>query len=358
MKLKIFLRVFGCLAILLTLIPFIAINYWWIRVFDFPHLQLTFLTFLGVLTSLYKFKLKDWKDVAFTVILTGCLVYQVAKVFPYTSMAPLEIMDSTPNSEAPILSIYASNVLQSNKKKEKLLAAIEKTDVDILLFTETDTTWRNAIHKVASKKYPHYIGKPLPNTYGMLLYSKLPLINPEVRFIVDDSVPSIQSLFLLPSGDTIQLFAIHPSPPMPQHNPSSTNRDAEMMKTALDALTSTYPVLVMGDFNDVSWSKTNRTFQQVSRLLDPRRGRGFYNSYHTGYFFMRWPLDHFFVSEQFRVSKLTRETSIDSDHFPMSIALTFEPEKAASQKALMPDESKIELAKKQIRSEEKSKDMN
>jgi endonuclease/exonuclease/phosphatase (EEP) superfamily protein YafD len=93
------------------------------------------------------------------------------------------------------------------------------------------------------------------------------------------------------------------------------------------------PIVVMGDLNDVAWSRTNYLFQKISGLVDPRIGRGLYNSFHAGYFFLRFPLDHFFHSTHFRLVELKRLAYFGSDHFPMYIRLSYEPEAQRQQKA-------------------------
>ena len=55
------------------------------------------------------------------------------------------------------------------------------------------------------------------------------------------------------------------------------------------------------------------------------------------YFFLRFPLDHFFHSAQFRLIELKRLAFFGSDHFPMFIRLSYEPEAAHQQEAPQPD---------------------
>src|SRR4030095_2295488 len=76
-----------------------------------------------------------------------------------------------------------------------------------------------------------------------------------------------------------------------------------------------------------------RLISKISGLLDPRIGRGFYNSFHAEYFFLRFPLDHFFHSTHFRLIELKRLAYFGSDHFPMFIRLSYEPEAERQQGA-------------------------
>ena len=62
-------------------------------------------------------------------------------------------------------------------------------------------------------------------------------------------------------------------------------------------------VVVCGDLNDVAWSFTTQLFLRLS-LLDPRRGRGPYNSFNAQSRLFRFPLDHVFHSNEFKLIDL------------------------------------------------------
>ena len=84
---------------------------------------------------------------------------------------------------------------------------------------------------------------------------------------------------------------------------------------------------------DVAWSHTSELFRRISGLLDPRVGRGLLPTFHANYAFLRWPLDHVFVSADFKVVDMKRLGDVGSDHFPIYIKLSYEPQDRAMQAA-------------------------
>lgn len=349
MILKRFLQFFGLLTVLLTLIPLIGKQYWWIVVFDFPHFQLTILTLISLLAFFIRFDVHSKFDIFFVLVLSGCFIFQLVKIYPYTPLADYEVLPPESSDKERMLSLYTANVHQENKKSAVLLGELKKYDPDIVVLTETNKRWTAVLRKNLEYAYAYQVSIPLENTYGMLVGSKFPLYDSKVHYMVDDSIPSIHTKLILPKNDTIQLFAIHPRPPLPSHDPKSTGRDAELMEIAKLSRASKYSVIVTGDFNDVAWSGTTALFHNMSGLLDMRKGRGFYNTYHADYPIFRWPLDHIFISPEFRNMALGLGEKIGSDHIPMYVKLSFEPEGKERLTVALPTHEETERADEMIR---------
>ncbi|MFN7138107.1 MAG: endonuclease/exonuclease/phosphatase family protein, partial [Limisphaerales bacterium] len=173
---------------------------------------------------------------------------------------------------------------------------------------------------------------------GMNLYSRFELVEPEWRYLVDPEVPSIRTGLELPDGKLVHFYGVHPRPPglkRPEINgrEASTQRDAELVMVAKEIARIRAPVIVAGDFNDVAWSHTTRLFQRISRLLDPRVGRGLFNSYGAQSIMMRCPVDHVFHSDHFKLAEIKRLRAFGSDHYPIFISLCLERGAEAEQEA-------------------------
>nr|WP_227714532.1 endonuclease/exonuclease/phosphatase family protein [Marinobacter sp. DY40_1A1] len=147
----------------------------------------------------------------------------------------------------------------------------------------------------------------------------------------------MHALLKLRTGDQVRVHFLHPAPPSPTENPESAERDAELVIVARTIVDSDQPVIVTGDLNDVAWSATTRLFRKLSGLLDPRVGRGMFNTFHAKYLFLRWPLDHLFHSHHFTVSSIKRLPYFGSDHFGLFTELSFRPVRGKDQEGVRAD---------------------
>ncbi|MBB6609843.1 endonuclease/exonuclease/phosphatase family protein [Pontibacter sp. Tf4] len=342
------LQALATFAILGTALPLLHSQEWYVRVFDYPRLQLFALAIVCLPLYIWLAPRHRKRDKFLLAALLITIIYQAVNIYPYTFLAPKEVKDADrkthPNSW---VSLLVSNVLMDNQEHEKLIALIQKQKPDIVLLLESDSVWQQALTPV-TKHYPYRVEIPLENTYGMHLYSRLPLRQQKVSYLLDKDVPNVKTFVRLRNGVWVELHAVHPKPPVPTEDPTSERRDAEIVMIARDIANSKYPVIVAGDFNDVAWSRTTELFQEVSGLLDPRLGRGFYNTFNVNYFFLRWPLDHIFHSTHFKVESIKRLTDIGSDHFPIYIRLSFAPENKYEQEEPEADKQTQEEASELI----------
>jgi endonuclease/exonuclease/phosphatase (EEP) superfamily protein YafD len=320
----------GSLMIAATAIPLVRADAWWVRIFDFPRLQITVISVLAfALTMLLREDPSAW-DQVFFVALAASTFYQCYRMFPYTRLARREVQNSRHRTAENTVSMLVFNVLMDNRQSQKLLALIDQYDPDVVLAVETNERWKQELASLEQSR-PYTVLQPQDNTYGMLLYSRLELRDAEVKFLVEDDIPSIHGRVVLRSGVEVQLRCLHPRPPAPQESERTTERDAELLVVGKELKGKDDPALVAGDLNDVAWSRTNDLFQSVSGLLDPRVGRGFFHTFSANWLLIRFPLDHVFSSKHFRLVDFKRLPHCGSDHFPVFIALSYEPEAEVEQ---------------------------
>src|SRR5687767_347134 len=246
-----------------TALPLIRSDAWWIRVFDFPRLQITFVTAAALVA--YLFLGWQWGPLEnlFLLGLIAALVYQSYMMFPYTRAAGKQVQPSANPESDSVFSLFFANVLMHNRNAKKLREIIAQADPDIILAVETDEWWQTALAGL-EESYKQTVLQPQDNTYGMLLYSRLELVGPQVKFLVQDDIPSIHTRVRLTSGTEVELRCLHPRPPFPTEDERSTERDAELLIVGKETKGLSSPVVVLGDLNDVAWSRTNYLFQDVS----------------------------------------------------------------------------------------------
>lgn len=331
------ITIFTFLTVLVTVLPLSKCQHWLVRDWDFPRLQiLTFSSLLLVAIFLF-LKIENASTWILAVLVSITIVWQLWWILPYTAIWKKEVKLTSNADNKNTLSIITSNVLTPNKNAKALINLVKKYQPDILLTLESDKWWEEQL-KELEKDMPNTVKCPLDNLYGMHLYSKLKLHDVEISFLVEDDVPSIHLSIELRNGEKVRAHFLHPAPPSPTENTESSERDAELIIVAKSIdKSSNEPIIVTGDLNDVAWSPTTRLFRKISGLLDPRIGRGTFNTFHAKYPLLRWPLDHLFHSKHFTLKAIKRLPSIDSDHFPLYTCLALHSKEVKEQKGITAD---------------------
>lgn len=318
-----FTLILSAFVIVATGLPLINSAEWWIRIFDFPRIQISFFTLISIILAYYFIDFKRAIKLPMLIILCISFLYQLQFVLVYTPFYPTQAKDSNRQREKNSFTLLVSNVRMKNEDKTSFLTIVKTTNPDILLITEPDNSWATSISELEDD-FPFSISYPLENTYGMMLLSKLPLTESSVNFLVKDDVPSIFTKITLPSGVKVDFYGVHPEPPKP--GTDTYERDTELLIIGKKIKESKNPTVVAGDLNDVGWSATSKLFRKYSELVDPREGRGLYNTYSVFLPLFRYPLDHIFYSKEFGLLSLEKLEDIGSDHYPILIGLNFEPD--------------------------------
>lgn len=291
-----------------------------LKMLDFPRIQF----FMASLTSLILFlvftRKWQWYDILFTLGLLGGIIINGNYIINYTILVSETVPTAKKKGNSPEdqISILLVNVKMSNKTVAPFLKTIEAIAPDLIITMEVDDWWDENL-KPIEKEYK-YTQKIINDVaYGMSLYSKYRLENSKVNYLQNQRVPSFENTIQLKSGKRFTLHSIHPVPPtLFEDLPDNAGeQEVTLLKIGEKVKNSGLPSIVAGDINDVSWGATDELTNTKNLLHDVRVGRGFYNSYNANKLFIRWPLDHLFVTKEFQVITFERMPYIGSDHFPI-----------------------------------------
>lgn len=336
----------------ITLLAKLPLHHWWIRAGEFPRLQLASLAILVLV-------LLPFSTGSLTLPTLLCaaatLAIQLYHILPWTPLWRVQVQRMELGQESRCFSIMIANVLMTNRQHQPLEQLITRYQPDVIVTLESDHWWQSRLEEALGNDWSHRVAVPLDNLYGMHLFSRLPLAEAEVKWLIQDDIPSIHTWLELPEGERVRLHALHPRPPAPNESEESLWRDAELLLVGKKIDQVNVPTLVAGDLNDVAWSRTTRLFSRVSGMLDPRQGRGMFSTFHANYPLLRWPLDHIFVSEHFTLNRIQRLTHIGSDHFPILASLCFRPSRADEHDPPEADEQERQEARETI-AEARSRD--
>ena len=299
------LTVLAAFCLIASLIPLLPFAHGMVRSFDFGRLQVIALAALVVAATMV-FTPTAPADLITIGMATAAIMIQLLHVLRFTPLWPRQTagFKGDPDTAATI-SVLACNVKESNHDYHLVQDMLREARPDVAVFMETDAAWGEALQR-CFKDYPHTVLQPQENSYGMILASRYPLSDTEVRFLLNKEVPSISCVATLPGGHDVRIIALHPEPPLPLRD--TYGRDAEILLVAEEAQEEKMPLIVTG-VSEVSCvclvhAAIAAGIPLHFSLSDPRQGAWLlfqrcdsFDARYTCVPYRRWPLDHIFHSQ-------------------------------------------------------------
>ena len=259
------------LALIVSLVPFVDTKWWLVRLLDFPRLQFGIVTLL-LLVPLPFFSRAHPRIV---LVLAGAALAALGgdgyKLWPYRSFSEASLADASCPADRGLV-VMISNVLLSNRQSQTLLDEVQAQKPDIFLAMEIDEWWDRTLQPLAADM-PYGATKITGSYYGMRLFSRLPLVDTDVRFLAGRDTPSIVTGVKLRDGETATFLGIHPRPPLVGQ--SALPRDAELYAAAKILREKEGPAIMAGDLNATPWEDAVRRTRRIAGLVSPRQGYGY-----------------------------------------------------------------------------------
>ena len=317
----VFFLILSILLIGISTLPFFKNQHWVFRASEFIKIQLLVLQIAATI-GLFVFCERDALFWIVIILQVALMFYHSFLFVYYTRFFRIKHKDI---NHLKGLKVISANIYQFNQEFDRFKDFIRKEDPAIFVTMESNKDWEIALRDLEND-YPHTQKVTLENTYGMHLYSKIPFVEIKTHYFVADDVPSIEAHFKTQEGEEFTLFCVHPPPPSPTEEKTSKERDGDLLSIAKLAKKIKKPILVVGDFNTVAWSRISRLFRKNSELIDGRKGRGILASFHAKYWLFRAPLDLVFHSPTIFIKELRILEYIGSDHFPICCVFCIDAE--------------------------------
>ncbi len=323
------LLVLALAGLVVTWLPYLRTDTWWIRYLDFPRIE--FLAAMAIVAVLLvALPSRTWLNWGAAGLLVVACAWNLSLLAPY--LAPLVVSwpaPPVPSGACPAgerLRVLEANVQMTNRHDHRLLEMVREADPDIAWFQETDVWWERELAPLGAMM-PFGVAKAQNNYFGVHLFSKLKLEDAQVHYLTQSRNPSVFASVTLAAGGLVRLYAIHPRPP--QIGQSTAERDAQLMATALAAHDDATPHVTLGDMNAVPWERAIHRTERIGGFGDPRIGRGIYITWNAEHLLLKWPLDQILPGPEFTLAALRVLPAFGSDHKPLLADLCLTPNTAA-----------------------------
>ena len=213
------------------------------------------------------------------------------------------------------LKVFSYNVLWKNEDYQRAIALVKSEQPDVAIFQEVQSNWHEQL-KALESDYPHHI---FAEKLEIEVYSKLPLLNPEIKLY-----GTYRGLVIadLPTGARPTKFiATHAYPQLHFGHEGWLIRN-EHLEVGIGKYIRDLPqpAIVIGDLNVSLWSPFYHSMIKTSGLKNARQGFGVLPTHSIvapQFASLSAPIDHCLVTPEIQVEDFKLGKAIGSDHLPI-----------------------------------------
>lgn len=237
-------------------------------------------------------------------VFNGVLVAQ--RLYQSGGIVPIEQISDSSMMMMPLrTSIIAANVYTRNDNHPAVLAMIAREKPAIVVFTETDERWVNALSAL-EPEYPYTVKHPRSDNFGMAVYSKLPFKANVLE------IGSRQFPLAVLDFEEFRLIGAHPVPPVSSHLMAENTLYIEAITQ--NVRNTDKPVIVAGDLNSTLWSHSITPLLAADlKRINPT---GIAYTWPTQMPLFAMQIDHFFA-RNIAAADFEVLENIGSDHYPI-----------------------------------------
>jgi len=251
----------------------------------------------------------SWRVLPLALVVACLNAWYVA---PYV----LKKQPGGPAESSASIKLMQANVLQSNENYQKVLKTIAEVGPDVLVVQELTPEFKEATTSL-EHVYPYWRVEARVGGGGMGIFSRYPMTDIQV-LTLDQSTHLAILARLEIAGRSVALLGLHPTTPVTREKFKNRTLQFEKAVALMNAING--PRVLIGDLNTAMWSPYFSDLVRDSGLRDTRLGFGIKTSWPVPVpSFLRIPIDHCLLSDDFQVTNVEVGSSIGSDHLPLVV---------------------------------------
>ena len=86
------LQIIICLLCLVALAPLVKTHYWWIRIWDFPRLQVAMFCLFALVAYLWFYTPQTTFEYVLIGLLSASLLYKAIVIYPFSFFSPVQAL--------------------------------------------------------------------------------------------------------------------------------------------------------------------------------------------------------------------------------------------------------------------------